>query len=340
MHNLSVAAASTAHEPRLGHWSSLRIFAGRFLEGARGFCAIFACAVPLPWKAALGTSLAQPYTWAAAWTAFGPGHWGLGLLEDLPAPTGFAALRWSAFFWWGSAWASSQATTSPRLRPFMDVRITSLEATVDDLRDEVADLKNEIRILKRLVVGEHNRVPDSETASQRSSRVSDSSFSVITRRTFNEDADLTAWKLLVRPTWLRARILSKLRLHALLRVGWSGRLSATRLRSTSSAAYEEIIVVSPAGTAFIYQAPAGLQGPPGLELSSCASVSQLDGLQRSCEKGWWSGLFGLHWTSVRTRGLSSCCSGRSWLASGPLKWRRKKHLPLRQRKSKTKCLLL
>ena len=70
----------------------------------------------------------------------------------------------------------------------MDVRITALEGTVDALRDEVAELRDEIRILKRLVIGDQTRARDSDTASQRSSRVSDSSFSVVTRRTFNEDA--------------------------------------------------------------------------------------------------------------------------------------------------------
>ena len=76
----------------------------------------------------------------------------------------------------------------------VDARITALEVTVDDLRDEVAQLKDELRRLRRLVVGERgqptgesdNRSETSSLRSLRSSRISEGSFSVV--RSFDENA--------------------------------------------------------------------------------------------------------------------------------------------------------
>jgi hypothetical protein len=76
-----------------------------------------------------------------------------------------------------------------------DARITAVEVSLDDLRDEIADLKVEVRRLRKLVIRDRGSVPEeadsrSETSSLRSSRVSEGSFSLVapSNRAFNENA--------------------------------------------------------------------------------------------------------------------------------------------------------
>ena len=41
-----------------------------------------------------------------------------------------------------------------------DARITAVEVSVDDLRDEIADLKLEVRRLRKLVIRDRGSVPE------------------------------------------------------------------------------------------------------------------------------------------------------------------------------------
>jgi len=41
-----------------------------------------------------------------------------------------------------------------------DARITAVEVSVDDLRDEIADLKVEVRRLRKLVIRDRGSVPE------------------------------------------------------------------------------------------------------------------------------------------------------------------------------------